>query len=161
LTANEVRCFLAAALNVKHRAMFSLLYSAGLRVSELLSLSASDIDQKRMHIRIRGVASRARFVPLSPEMLAMLREHLKSRPTDERWLFAGRAAGSQMTRVGVSEAMRICARAASITRRVHPHLLRRSFATHLLEHGTDLQTIQALLGTGSERARRAQATRVW
>jgi site-specific recombinase XerD len=75
----------------------------------------------------------------------------------EAWLFAGRARGNQMTRVVVSEAMRNCARAAGITKRMHPHLLRRSFAAHLLELGTDLRTIQALLGIGPDGARRVQS----
>jgi integrase/recombinase XerD len=161
LTTDEVRRFLAAATSVKHRAMFSLLYSAGLSVSELLALQPGDIDQEHACIRVGGVASRARVVPLSPHSSAALREHLESRNSDERWLFSGRAPGRQMTRVGFSTAMRSCARAAGLTKRMHPHLLRRSFATHLLERGADLRTIQALLGITGERARRAQATRVW
>lgn len=97
------------------------------------------------------------MVALSPLTLAMLREYLPSRRPEERWLFDGRARGSQMTRVGFSTIMRNCARAAGITKKVHPHLLRRSFATHLLEHGTDLRTIQALLGIGPAGARLVQS----
>ena len=156
LTTDEVRRFLAAATNIKHRAMFSLVYSAGLSVSELLALRPSDIGETGTYICIGAVASRARVVPLSPHMLAVLREHLKSRRSDERWLFSGRSSGRQMTRVGVSVAMRNCARAAGVTKTVHPHLLRRSFAAHLLELGADLRTIQALLGIGAAGARRVQ-----
>lgn len=157
LSASEVQLLLAAATTAKHRAMFSLLYCAGLRVSELLALRVRDIDKKRMTIRIRGAGARARIVPLSPHMLTVLREQLRSRRRYEQWLFAGRAPKTQMTRVGVSEAMRNCARAAGITKRVHPHLLRRSFAAHLLELGTDLRTIQALLDIGPVGARHVQS----
>jgi integrase/recombinase XerD len=157
LTTSEVQRFLAASTTFKHRAMFSLLYSAGLRVSELLALRVRDIDQKRGLLCIGGTNDRARTMPLSPHMLAVLRDHLSSRRTDSPWLFAGRSTGSQMTRVGVSEAMRNCARRAGITKTMHPHLLRRSFAAHLLERGVDLRTIQALLGIGPAGARRVQS----
>ena len=85
-------------------------------------------------------------MPLSPRMLLALREYWKARRPSGPWLFPGRAPGSQMTRVGISEAMRKCAKSAGITKRVHPHLLRHAFATHLLELGTDLRTVQIPLG---------------
>lgn len=159
LTVSEVQRLLAAATTVKHRAMFTLLYCPGLRVSEVLALRPTDIDQKRKCIWIRhhGMGDRDRAVPLSPHMLATLRDHLRSRRTDEPWLFAGRGTGRQMTRVGLSEALRNSARAAGITKRVHPHLLRRSFAAHLIELGADLRTIEALLGIGADGARRVQS----
>lgn len=155
LSTSEVQRLLAAATNIKHRAMVALLYSAGLRVSDLLALSVKDVDQRSMFIRVRG--ANHRIVPLSPYMLSMLREYARSRHSGGQWLFPGRAQGSQMTRVGVSEAMRNCARSAGI-KRVHPHLLRRAFATHLLEFGTDLRTIQGLLGIGRAGARRVQSS---
>lgn len=157
LTTGEVERFLAATTTFKHRAMFSLLYGAGLRVSELLALGVGDIDQKRGLLHIRGTSGRARTLPLSPHMLTVLRDHLSSRRTDSPWLFGGRATGGQMTRVGVSVAMRNCARSAGITKTMHPHLLRHTFAAHLIERGVDLRTIQTLLGIGAEGARRVRS----
>lgn len=161
LSASEMARLLAAATNIKHRVMFALLYSSGMRVSEFLALKPKDIDLNRASIRIRGNNVRARIVPLSPHILVMLREHLGARRPHERWLFGGHSPDGRMTRVSLSRALRKCARVAGITKRVHPHLLRRAYATHLLECGTDLRSIQALLGVGPSRARLAQTTRVW
>jgi site-specific recombinase XerD len=146
---------LSATTNEKHRAMFVLLYCAGLRISELLALHVRDVDLRRECIRVRGAKSR--IMPVSPYALFVLREHITSRSSIGLWLFPGRTPGSQMTRVGVSEALRNCARAAGITRRAHPHLLRQAFATHLLELGTDLRSMEALLGIGRCGARRVQS----
>jgi integrase/recombinase XerD len=147
LSGTEIQRLLSAAIDIKHRALFTLLYGAGLRISELLALTSADIDSQRMVIHVRDTKTRYdRIVPLSPRMLQTLREYWKVRRPTGRWLFPGRAPGAQMTRVGVSEAMRNCARAAGISKRVHPHLLRHAFATHLLELGTDLRTVQILLG---------------
>lgn len=155
LSAGEMQRLLSATTNEKHRAMFLLLYCAGLRISELLALHVSDVDLRRELLRVRGAKSR--IVPLPPYALFVLREHVTSQSSVGPWLFPARTPGSQMTRVGVSNAMRNCARAAGITQRVHPHLLRRAFATHLLELGTDLRSIQALLGIGRAGARRVQS----
>jgi len=114
-----------------------------------------DVDLGRELIRVRGAKSR--IVPLRPYALFVLREHIISRSSVGPWLFPGRTPGSQMTRVGVSNAMRNCAQAAGITKQVNPQLLRRSFATHLLELGTDLRSIQTLLGIGACGARRVQS----
>lgn len=159
LSAGEMQRMLSATTNEKHRAIFLLLYCAGLRISELLALHVSDVDLQRELVHVRGAKSR--ILPLPPFALFVIREHVMSCRSVGPWLFPGRAPGSQMTRVAVSEAIRSCARAAGISKRIHPHLLRRSFATHLLDHGTDRRTIEALLGIGSVRARRAQATRIW
>jgi integrase/recombinase XerD len=147
LSGTEIERLLTAATDPKHRAMFALLYGAGLRIAELLALTTADIDSQRMVIHVRDTKSRHdRIVPLSPRMLLALREYWRARRPTGPWLFPGRSPGSQMTRVGVSEAMRNCARSAGISKRVHPHLLRHAFATHLLELGTDLRTVQILLG---------------
>jgi site-specific recombinase XerD len=159
MSAGEMQRLLSATTNEKHRAILLLLYCAGLRISELLALHMSDVDLRHELVRVRG--ARSRILPLPPFALFVIREHVLSCRSVGPWLFPGRAPGSQMTRVAVSDAIRSCARAAGITRRLHPYLLRRSFATHLLDHGTDRQTIEALLGISSVRARRAQATRVW
>jgi integrase/recombinase XerD len=164
LSASEVQRLLSAATNLKHRAMFSLLYGTGLRISELLALKTKDIDRERRFIRVRGPTTRvARIVPLSPQLLRMLREYLRSRRPDEQWLFPGRAPGSQMTREALSEAMRDCARRAGISKKVHPHLLRRAFAIHLLELGADRRWVQTLLGheARSSTTRYTQLTDAW
>lgn len=158
-SAGEMQRLLSATTNEKHRAIFLLLYCAGLRISELLALHVSDVDLRRELIRVRGAKSRV--LPLPPFALFVIREHVMSCRSVGPWLFPGRTPGRPMTRVSVSEAIRSCARAAGITRRVHPHLLCRAFAMHLLELRTDLRSIQALLGVSRHRARLAQATRVW
>jgi site-specific recombinase XerD len=147
LSGSEIERLLSAASDIKHRAIFTLLYGGGLRISELLALTTADIDSQRMVIHVRDTKTRHdRIVPLSPRMLQTLRAYWRARRPTGPWLFPGRAPDSQMTRVGVSEAMRNCARAAGISKRVHPHILRHAFATHLLELGTDLRTVQILLG---------------
>ena len=122
------------------------MYSGGLRVSELLELKASDIDSARMLIRIRqGKGRKDRYVNLSQRLLLVLREYWKARrPTD--YLFPGRFPGKPMARASVSLLSRKIAKKAGLTKRVTPHTLRHSYATHLLECGTDLRTIQVLLG---------------
>ena len=155
LSAGEMQRLLSATTNEKHRAIFLLLYCAGLRISELLALHVSDVDLRRELIHVRGAKSRV--LPLPPFALFVIREHVMSCRSVGPWLFPGRTPGSPMTRVSVSEAIRSCARAAGISRRVHPHLLRRSFAAHLLELGADLRTIQVLLGIGAPGARLVHA----
>jgi site-specific recombinase XerD len=147
LSGSEVERLLSATVDIKHRAIFSLLYGAGLRISELLALTPADIDSQRMVMHVRDTKNRYdRIVPLSPRMLETLRAYWKTRRPKGRWLFPGRGVGHQLTRVAVSEAIRKSAHSAGITKRVHPHLLRHAFATHLLELGTDLRTVQILLG---------------
>ena len=147
LSGTEVERLLSAAINIKHRAIFALLYGAGLRISEVLALTSADIDAQRMVIHVRDTKTRYdRIVPLSPRMLETLREYWRARRPNGPWLFPGRTPGSQITREALSDAMRKCARAAGIRKRVHPHLLRHAFATHLLELGTDLRSVQILLG---------------
>jgi site-specific recombinase XerD len=147
LSGSEMERLLSASGNIKQRAILALLYGAGLRISELLALTAADIDSRRMVIHVRDTKTRYdRIVPLSPRMLKTLRQYWSERRPTGPWLFPGRTPDSQLTRVAVSEAIRKTARAAGISKRVHPHLLRHAFATHLLELGTDLRTVQILLG---------------
>jgi integrase/recombinase XerD len=147
LSGSEVERLLLASENLKHRAMFTLLYGAGLRVAELTALSAADIDSKRMVIHVRRTKSRHdRIVPLSPRMLQALREYWKARRPRGAYLFPGRRDAKPLTREAIFKALRNAARAAGITKKVYPHLLRHAFATHLLELGGDLRTVQVLLG---------------
>jgi integrase/recombinase XerD len=148
LGRDEVRRLLeVAASNVKHQALLMTLYGAGLRISEALALRPGDIDSRRMLICVRGgKGNKDRMVTLSPRLLAVLRDYWRQcRPG--MWLFP--QAGNPQRPTDSGTAHRIVARAArraGITKRVSPHTLRHSYATHLLEAGTDLRSIQALLG---------------
>ena len=150
LTPDEVKQLIAGAKNLYHRTMLLVLYGCGLRRSELLQLKVADIDSKRMVIRVeRGKGGHAREVPLSPTLLTALREYYRwMRP--QTYLFPGQEHGWRADRPLTSkciwDAVRFAAQAAGITRRVSPHTLRHSYATHLLEAGADLRTIQVLLG---------------
>jgi integrase/recombinase XerD len=146
LSTDEVAKFFAALVDVKHRAILMTAYAAGLRLSEVIGLRVDDIDSKRMVIRVRQAKGRRdRYVMLSPRLLALLREYWKlDRPTD--WLFPGDIPGNSITGKAVHK---ICVRAAQdagLGKHVTVHTLRHSFATHLLEAGTDIRTIQVLLG---------------
>lgn len=150
LTREEVVQLIDSASNLFHRAMLITLYSTGMRRAELCHLKVEDIDSKRMLIRIRhGKGGHDRDVPLSPNALETLREYWRwMKP--KIYLFPGTVNGSRadkpITPKVLWEACREAAQRAGITKAVRPHLLRHSFATHLLEGGADLPTVQALLG---------------
>jgi site-specific recombinase XerD len=150
LTAVEVSQLLAALTSDKHRAMVMLAYGAGLRVSEVCKLRVEDIDPKRMLLHIRHAKrGRERYVMLSPKLLATLRAYWKaSRPTGP-YLFPGRDPDKLFSRAAIHKAMVKAARRAGIGKPLSPHTLRHSFATHLLDAGTDLRTLQVLLGHAS------------
>jgi len=146
LSQAEVAALLQAKTNLKHRALLTTLYAAGLRVSEAANLLVSDIESERMLIRVRhGKGRKDRYVMLSPKLLDLLRHYWKVyRPT--HWLFPGDPADRHMSRHTIHTICRQAAAAAGMSKPVSPHTLRHSFATHLLESGTDLRTIQILLG---------------
>jgi len=150
LTREEAVQLIDSASNLFHRAMLITLYSIGMRRAELCHLKVEDIDSKRMLIRIRhGKGGRDRDVPLSPKVLETLREYWRwMKP--KTYLFPGTISGSRadkpITAKVLWEACREAAQRAGITKAVRPHLLRHSFATHLVEGGADLPTVQALLG---------------
>jgi len=146
LSQAEVALLLQAKSNLKHRALLATLYGAGLRVSEAASLLVSDIDSERQLICVRqGKGRKDRLVMLSPKLLDLLRHYWKAyRPT--YWLFPGDPANRHMARNTIHTICRQAAQAAGLSKQVSPHSLRHSFATHLLEAGTDLRTIQILLG---------------
>jgi site-specific recombinase XerD len=146
LSAEEVVRFFEAVPNLKHRALPMTAYAAGLRISEVVALTVADIDSRRMVIRVRqGKGRKDRYVMLSPRLLEALRAYWRAaRPA--HWLFPGQVEGRPVT---VGTAHRVCvqaSRAAGLGKHVTVHTLRHSFATHLLEAGTDLRTIQLLLG---------------
>ena len=150
LSPEEVAPLTNAAPNLRYRTILMTLYSTGMRRGELVQLKASDIDKELMVVHIReGKGKRDRNVPLSSKLLEALREYWRwMRPLT--YLFPGVVKGvrvdAPVSDKVVWQACRAAAQRAGITKHVHPHTLRHSFATHLLEAGADLPTIQKLLG---------------
>jgi site-specific recombinase XerD len=146
LSPEEVVRFLEAALPGRDRTLLDVAYSCGLRLKELLGLEVRDIDSARLVLHIRqGKGQKQRFVPLSPRLLDVLRAYWREcRPAT--WLFAGVKPLQALTDGAVQRLCRRTARRAGLGKHVTPHTLRHSFATHLLEAGVDLLSVQALLG---------------
>jgi integrase/recombinase XerD len=150
LTVEEVGRLIDSARNLLDRTLLMVLYSTGMRNFELRQLQVKDIDSKSMLIHIQhGKGGRDRYVPLSPKLLETLREYWRwMKP--KTWLFPGTVhnwrADKPLTPKVVWDACQFAARRAGIKKRVYAHLLRHSYATHLLEAGADLRTIQLLLG---------------
>jgi site-specific recombinase XerD len=151
LSQEEITRLLSATRWLKHRALLMTMYGAGLRVSEACRLTIEDIDSSRMVIHVhQAKGNKDRDVMLSPVLLETLRQYWKgSRP--KHWLFPGYGPDRPMTTKSVFLMVRRIAARAKITKTVSPHTLRHSFATHLLESGTDLRTIQLLLGHADVR----------
>ncbi len=146
LSPEEVARFLEAAPGPKYKAALSAAYGAGLRVSEVVALKVSDIDSKRMLLRIeQGKGRKDRVAMLSPQLLELLRDWWRiARP--QVWLFPGQNPVKHLTTRQLNRAVHAAAHVAEITKRVTPHTLRHSFATHLLEQNIDIRVIQVLLG---------------
>jgi len=149
LSPEEVTQLINSAANLFHRTLLMTLYSTAVRRSELCSLKATDIDSQRMMIRIQGKGRHERDVPLSPKLLQALRVYWRwMKP--KTYLFPGtvnhRRADVPISANTVWHACRSAAKAAGITKRLSPHSLRHSCATHLFEAGADLRTLQVLLG---------------
>ena len=151
LGTDEVRRLLESVANLKHLALLMLAYSGGLRVGELVRLKADDIDSCRMLIHIRsGKGRKDRYTVLSAHALVVLRDYVRRfRPSG--WLFPGQRPGSHLSARSVQHIVSDATRRAGIRKHVTPHTLRHSFATHLLENGTDLRYIQELLGHKSSK----------
>lgn len=161
LSQNEVSCLIEGTVKapdrfwaLRARAMLEVAYGAGLRVSELLNLKTSDIDMSERFVRIFGKRSKERLVPLGTpalqavkDYLALAREHY-ARGKSTPYLFLNRRGG-RLSRMGFWKILKQCARLAGIERRITPHILRHSFATHLLEGGADLRVVQEMLGHSS------------
>lgn len=150
LSVEEMARLIEAADGLYHRTMLMVLYSTGMRSAELLQLHVADIDSRRMLIHIRhGKGGRDRYVPLSPTLLETLRVYYRwMRP--KTWLFPGTVhnwrADKPITKRVLWNAVVLAAERADLRKRVSPHVIRHSYATHLLERGADLRTIQLLLG---------------
>lgn len=148
----EVCALLDAEMNLKHRALLALYYSAGLRCQEALDLKVTDIDSQRMVLRIeQGKGSKDRYAMLSPVLLELLRcwwrhAHGLGKMLPNGWLFPGQNPIDSLSTRQLNRAIHEAAEAAHIGKRVSMHTLRHSFATHLLESKTDIRVIQVLLG---------------
>lgn len=149
LSRAEVQTLIQTPLHLKHRIILATLYTTGLRATELCRLQGADIDSERMVVVVRqGKGKKDRQVPLSPDLLPQLRRYWKLYGL-QSWLFPGHRLSEPLTRHGVHH---ICAQAgkdAKLKKAIYPHLLRHTYATHLLEAGMDLRSIQLLLGHAS------------
>ncbi|SOE74721.1 Site-specific recombinase XerD [Burkholderia sp. OK233] len=146
LSREEVSCLFEAIPSLKYRAILMTAYAGGLRISEATRLKLSDIDSQRMVLRVeQGKGQVDRYVMLSPRLLEILRSYCRvGRP--QEWLFPGRFPGRPIEPKTIRNACGRARNCAGITKPVTPHSLRHAFATHLLESGTDVRTIQLLLG---------------
>ncbi len=151
LSKEEIKLILEAHSNIKHKTMLSLIYSCGLRCGELIALKPENIDSKRNLIHINlAKGKKDRIVPLSSKILAMLREYYqKYKP--ETWLFEGQTVGTQYDDRSLQQVLKQALKKTGIKKPVTLHWLRHSYATHLLESGTDLRYIQELLGHKSSK----------
>lgn len=151
LSKDEVKQILTASKNIKHRAMLSLLYSCGLRRSELLNLRITDVDSGRKLLIVRQSKNRKdRIVPLSEKIIDSLREYYKIYQP-KTWLFEGQVMGTRYSEKSLENVLKQAVARTDIGKPVSLHWLRHSYATHLLESGTNLRYIQEILGHSSSR----------
>lgn len=146
LNPEEVLEFLDCVRSRKHRTILTTCYAAGLRISEAIALTPAAIDSKRMVIRVeQGKGQKDRYVMLSPKLLEILRAWWRVEKP-RHWLFPGDLPGQHISDHAVEQECRKAHHDSKIRKPITPHLLRHAFAVHLLEHGTDVRTIQLLLG---------------
>jgi len=146
LSPEEVQTFLDSVRPAKHHAILSTCYAGGLRISEAVSLRPTEIDSRRMVIRVdQGKGRKDRYVMLSPRLLQILRDWWKVRKP-KQWLFPGSIPGTHITSDAVGQACTKAHQLSGISKPITPHSLRHAFAVHLLERGNDSRTIQLLLG---------------
>lgn len=151
LSQGEVAALLNSTENKKHKTMLMLAYSGGLRVSEVVALKTRDVDSQRMCIFLsRAKGKKDRLVPLSPVLLVMLRDYARQyRPDRQGFLFEGQEKGKPYSTRSLQEVVQAAKKKAGVLKPGSVHLLRHSFATHLIERGTDISMIQKLLGHNS------------
>jgi integrase/recombinase XerD len=151
LSKAEVKAILEAPANLKHRAMLSLIYACGLRRGELLNLTLKDIQSERNLLFIRqSKGKKDRVVPISNKIIEMLRDYYKAYKP-QTWLFEGQFPNSKYSEKSLENVLKQSLAKTKIAKKVSLHWLRHSYATHLLESGTDLRYIQELLGHSSSR----------
>ncbi len=152
LSGTETIRLLNAVESIKHRAVLMTTYGTGMRITEACSLQGDDIDSTRGLIHIRdGKRGRDRYVMLSHRLVVCLREYWKQTRPPKPWLFPGNKPDRPVSAASVRSALQKAANTTGLRKRITPHVLRHSFATHLLEAGEDIRTIQVLLGHGSIR----------
>jgi len=150
LSKEEIRRMIEATGNIKHKFLIALIYSCGLRRSEARQLKTEDIDTGRMLVKVKGAKGKKdRYVQLAKSTLAHYNNYLKENPV-KKWVFEGRG-GNQYSAESIYNVIKDKAVAAGIKKRVYPHILRHSFATHCLEQGIDLRYIQEWLGHESSK----------
>jgi integrase/recombinase XerD len=151
LSKEEVKAILNSLSNVKHKAMLSLIYACGLRRSELLNLKPNNIDSKRGVLYIlNSKGKKDRVIPISERIIEMLRDYYKLFKPKE-WLFEGQQKSEQYSETSLQKVLKLALTEAGIKKPATLHWLRHSYATHLLESGTDLRYIQELLGHKSSK----------
>lgn len=151
LSKEEVAAILQVPVNIKHRAMLSLIYACGLRRSELLNLKPTNVDSKRGLLIIRqSKGNKDRIIPISLKVIEMLRNYYKCYKP-RTWLFEGQYPNEQYSEASLAKVLKVSYLKVRITKPVTLHWLRHSYATHLLERGTDLRYIQELLGHKSSK----------
>jgi site-specific recombinase XerD len=150
LSKEEVKSMIETTRNLKHRTIFAVIYSAGLRISELISLRPSDIDSDRKQIRVLGKGNKYRYTLLSDNTLDMLRIYWRAYKP-ERYLFEGQRRGKPISSETIQVVFKNACKKSGIIKTASVHSLRHSFATHLLENGVNLKIIQSLLGHSSLR----------
>jgi integrase/recombinase XerD len=147
LTMQEVLRFFAAIKSARYKALLGILYGAGLRISEVCTLKPSDIDSQRMLIHVRrGKGNKDRYVLLGETMLTLLREYYQKARRKGDYLFPGQKPQNPLTPAAIRKVFIKVAAKAGLSKKITPHTLRHSFATHLLETGYDLRVVQTLLG---------------
>lgn len=151
LTKEEVKSIIQQCSNLKHKCILSLIYSAGLRRSELINLRINDIISDQHLIRIRGAKNKKDRVSLLSEPLLNILRNYYQQYKPQQWLFEGRGLKSKYSTTSIASILREASQKAKIKKKVSPHILRHSFATHLLEQGTDIRYIQELLGHKSSK----------
>lgn len=150
LSEEEVKAILDATENLKHKAILMTIYSAGLRISEVINLKIKDIDSQRMQIRVdQGKGKKDRYTLLGKKTLEVLRKYFQLYKP-RVYIFEG-MDGQQYSKSSITQILKASVLKAGIKKRVSVHTLRHSFATHLLEGGVNLRYIQSLLGHGSSK----------